>query len=320
MMTPAHCTFPAGFRFALSLTFDLEMCSNFPYWSSVWDHRKGALDDDTKRYVLKLADLARDAGVKFQWFLVGSGLEDADLGHLRRLVADGHAIGSHTYRHVNVKAQTIAQLQVVYQQDPSLAAGLTPTEAIRNELQMTTLQMKQRLGIAPRGFRTPGGFGNGLADVPAVQKLLLDEGFAYASSHYNFPARPELWQQAREAMTSRNPKPSLEGAELQRAQRASIESLQPYRYPGGLLELPMMGLSDVQSFRNYDLERETWLRLLEHGVEVAHERKLVLSVLLHPCVLAVRDPHAAAVRRLIARAQSLHGWIATNDEIAARCT
>ena len=44
--------------------------------------------------------------------------------------------------------------------------------------------MKQRLGIAPAGFRTPGGFSNGLDDREDLQQMLLDEGFSWVSSKY----------------------------------------------------------------------------------------------------------------------------------------
>lgn len=182
--------FPHHSTFCLSLTFDIEQCTNFPYWTCVWDHLKGAVDAATKRYVGKLADVADEAGVKFQWFVLGSSLEDEDVDYLQRLVADGHAIGNHTYRHVNVKAQTIEQLQITYRNDPSLAAGFdSPLDVMRHEIRQTNSVMRERLGVTPRGFRTPGGSSTGLRDVPEVQDLLRGEGFAYASAHYNYPVR-----------------------------------------------------------------------------------------------------------------------------------
>lgn len=92
--------------------------------------------------------------------------------------------------------------------------------------------------------------------------------------------------------------------------------MQPYRYPNGLLEIPMMGLSDIWAFRVLDLEREEWIRLLEYGVDVACERGLIFSVLMHPQVLASRDPHAATVRRVLARTQEKGGWVTTNDVLS----
>src|SRR5712692_7306404 len=93
-----------GAEFALSLTFDTEMCTNFPYWTAVWDHRKGALDEDSKTYVGKLCDVAKKYDARFHFFVLGKALEDPDLDYMKRVVDDGHAIGNHTYHHVNVKA------------------------------------------------------------------------------------------------------------------------------------------------------------------------------------------------------------------------
>ena len=97
--------FPNGAEFALSLTFDVEMCTNFPYWTSQWNHRKGAIDEDSKLYMGKMLDVAEKYGVKLQFFLVGTALEDPNIDYLIRMVAEGHAVDNHTYHHVNVKAQ-----------------------------------------------------------------------------------------------------------------------------------------------------------------------------------------------------------------------
>ena len=60
--------YPNGADFALSLTFDVEMCTNFPYWTSQWNHRKGAIDEDSKLYMGKMLDVAEKYGVKLQFF------------------------------------------------------------------------------------------------------------------------------------------------------------------------------------------------------------------------------------------------------------
>ena len=44
--------------------------------------------------------------------------------------------------------------------------------------------MRTRLGIKPAGFRTPGGFADGLNGRPDVQQMLLDCGFKWASCKY----------------------------------------------------------------------------------------------------------------------------------------
>ena len=78
----------------------------------------------------------------------------------------------------------------------------------------------------------------------------------------------------------------------------------------------MMGISDIWAFRVLDLEREEWIRLLELGVDRAAEQGLTFSILMHPQVLATRDPHGATARRVIERTLEQGGAIVTNDEVA----
>jgi hypothetical protein len=48
--------------------------------------------------------------------------------------------------------------------------------------------LKQRIGIAPAGFRNPGGFNDGLTDRPDLQSMLQKMGYKWVSSKY--PAHP----------------------------------------------------------------------------------------------------------------------------------
>ncbi|MBM3477055.1 MAG: hypothetical protein FJX75_27625 [Armatimonadetes bacterium] len=285
-----------------SLTFDIEMCTNFPYWTDVWDHRKGAIDEQTRLHIGKLADVAQTLGVRFQWFVLGAAVEADDIEYLQRLVAEGHAVGNHTYHHANVKAQRFEDLQVVYNQDPArLQGAATPFDVIADEISSTSDLIEHRLGVRPKGFRTPGGFGNGLQDAPAVQDLLKQHGFAYCSSHYDCPLPTE--------------KP-FEWRVMEQGVGESLRNLQPYRYPNGLLELPMAGISDIHAYRVRDLDRGEFTRLLEHGVEVAARDDLAFSILMHPAVQAGRDPHGETVKRVVDRTIAKGGAVVTNDEIA----
>ncbi len=302
--------FPDDAPGCLSLTFDIEMCTNFPYWSCVWDHCKGSVDEETRRYVMKLADIAAEHHVPFQWFVLGSSLEEGDLAYLRRLVRDGHALGNHTYRHVCIWAESWEGLQVTYRNNPSLAAGFaTPLDAIRHELRTTNAVMQRQFGVTPRGFRSPGGFESGLHNSRSLQELFREEQFAYVSTQYqnhlpvSADSGPLLPKPARNKLTD--------------GVRWSVTHSQPCRYANGLLEIPMMGISDVHAFRNLDLEREEWIRALESGLDLACEQGLVFSVVTHPAVMACRDPHAETVRRLLTRARQNRAWVATNDQIAA---
>ncbi len=295
--------YPNGAQFCLSLTFDVEMCTNFPYWTSVWDHRKGAIDADCKHYIQKLNAVAAKYGVKLHYFLVGSALEDPDLDYLRAGVEAGHAFGNHTYTHVNVRAQDIPQLQVTYKAAPWRALGRSALTCIRDELRQTSSAMRKALGVDPVGFRTPGGFVDGLHAVPDVQDLLRDEGFGYASSHFRFPVDPTQKRPPRER--------------LEAAMRESLDTLQPYRYPNGLPELPPTGITDIWGFRYLNLDRWEFINLLKHGIDHAHENGQVLTMTFHPPVLAARDPHCDVLETVLPYALEKSGgcWVATNDEV-----
>ena len=101
---------------------------------------------------------------------------------------------------------------------------------------MTTVAMKQRLGVAPDGFRTPGGFADGLDPRPDLQKMLLDLGFTWVSSKY--PAHERGKEHER-------PTPDVFASII-----AAQAKAQPYVYPSGLIEVPMNPISDVTAFRS----------------------------------------------------------------------
>ena len=125
-----------------------------------------------------MSEIAKSYGVKLQFFLVGSALEDPDIDYLKQLVDDGHAIDNHTYTHVNVKAKTIDGLQEVYANAPWRAAGLSPLEVIRREVRQTNEAIEEKLGERPRvpdAGRFAGGARNGCRrqDVPRTKAFRL---------------------------------------------------------------------------------------------------------------------------------------------------
>ena len=297
--------FPNGAEFCLSLRPAVEMCTNFPYWTSQWNHLKGALDEDSKQYVLKMHEVARSYGAPLYFLLVGSSLEDPDIDYLEQLVAAGHEVGNHTYTHLNVKAKTTESLQVVYANAPWRAHGRTPLQCIHDEVCATSAAIRERLGVIVTGFGTPGAFSTGLNDVPEIQSILKEEGFTHVTSHYLHPApRGEK-------------RPPLE--QLENAMRKNIDKLQPYRYPNGLWEIAPMALTDIAAFRVLDLDRWEYVRLLKAAIDHAHERRYILSFAFHPPALAARDPHCDVLDTVIRYAQGKLGgcWIATNSEIAS---
>jgi peptidoglycan/xylan/chitin deacetylase (PgdA/CDA1 family) len=269
----------------IAITLDLEMSRNFPTREQThWDYEKGNLNAETKRYALEAGRRVKAQGGVLHYFLVGRVLEQEDVGWLEEIHRGGHPVGNHTYDHVNVKATTAEEIQFRFRRAPWLIEGKTPAEVIRENVRITSAAMKARLGVTPKGFRTPGGFTNGLADRPDVRRMLLDLGYDWVSSQY--PAHPV--GHAGEKPTAA----TLEG--IVRAQQAA----QPFRYPDGLVEVPMSPISDVTAFRTGRWELEWFLEAVRRGVEWAIEHRAVYDFLAHPSCLYVTDPHFRTIEMI----------------------
>jgi len=269
-------------RALIAITFDLEMSRNFPTWDQThWDYEKGNLNAETKRYTVEACRRVRARGGVLHCFMLGRTLEQADVSWLREIVKTGHPIGNHTYDHVNVLATRSEDIQYRFQRAPWLIAGQPPRQVIAENVRMTAAAMRARLGIAPAGFRTPGGFANGLADRPDVRQMLRDQGYRWVSSKY--PAHP---------MSEPQREPSaavLDG--IVKAQAAA----QPFAYPDGLIEIPMSPVSDINAFRTGRWRLEWFLRAVRLAVEWAIECRAVFDFLAHPSCLYVVDPEFRAV-------------------------
>lgn len=267
------------------ITLDLEMARNFPTWEQThWDYEKGNLDEATKRYAVEVARRVKAHGGVVHFFLVGRALEQENVEWLKQLLADGHRVGNHTYDHVNVKAAKAADIQFRFQRAPWLIAGKEPAAVIRENIQLCSQAMKARLGITPHGFRTPGGFGNGLADVPQARQMLRELGFTWCSSKY--PGH---------AVTKAGEEP--DAAVVESIVRAQAEA-QPFRYPDGLVEIPMSPISDIGAFRTGRWKLEWFLRVTRAAVEHCIERGLVFDFLAHPSCLGVVDPECRTVEMI----------------------
>ncbi len=276
----------ANFRHAkkakVAITLDLEMARNFPTWESThWDYEKGNLNEEAKAYSLEAARRVKKAGGVIHFFVVGRVFEQPDVHWLERIVEMGHPIGNHTYDHVNVTATKKEDLQYRFKRSPWLLRGLSIEEAIRENIQWTTVAMKERLGIAPKGFRTPGGFADGLKNHPNIRALLLDLGYTWISSLY--PAHP-------------NTVPLQEPTqEILAGIVAAQAQAQPFRYSDGLIEVPMSPISDVGAFRNGRWSLPSFLQALEQSVHRTIDRGEVFDFLAHPSVLYVADPEFRAI-------------------------
>ena len=273
--TPADAPAPKVARIAVTL--DLEMSREYPQRGMrEWDYRKGELDQATKEYATEAARIIKSYGGKLHFFLVGQVLEQADITWLTDLASAGHPIGNHTYDHVNLLAQSPEDTQFRFRRAPWLVRGKSVEQILRENILMTREALQTRAQITDRGFRTPGGFYDGLAKRPDLQNLLRELGFTWASSKYPaHPTGPPKTEPTEEIYTG-----------IVQAQRQA----QPFVYPNGLIEIPMRPISDVKAFRSNFWQREWFLRAIDEAISWAIAEKAVFDFLAHPSCMVIEDP------------------------------
>jgi hypothetical protein len=266
----------------VAVTLDLEMSRNFPTWEAThWDYEKGNLNNETKRYAAEAARRVKAAGGVMHFFAVGRVFEQADVQWLKEIAAAGHRIGNHTYDHINVTARRPEQLQFRFQRSPWLLRGMSTPEAIRENIVLCSRAIESRLGVQPIGFRTPGGFAEGLQQHADIRALLLELGFDWVSSLYPRHLNSEPMQ---------NP-----SAQVLANIVAAQEKAQPFVYPDGLVEVPMSPISDIGAFRTGRWKLEWFLEAIRQGVQWAIERRAVFDFLAHPSCLYVVDPEFRSI-------------------------
>ncbi len=274
---------PPDDRALIAVTLDLEMSRNFPTWDQVhWDYHKGNLDTPTKRYAVEVCRRVRDLGGRIHLFAVGQVFEQDSVDWLRQLARDGHPVGNHTYDHVNILARERDELQFRFRRWPWLMMGRTVQRVITDQIRMTDEAIALRLETKTRGFRSPGGFGSGLAERPDVQKLLQELGFTWVSTQY----------------------PGVKGIEEGTAPTPAVfEAIarsqafcQPHVYRGGLVEVPMSTVSDIHAFRTGRWRLADYLRALETALDWVIKNRAVFDWLAHPSCLVVTDPDFQALR------------------------
>jgi peptidoglycan/xylan/chitin deacetylase (PgdA/CDA1 family) len=291
----------------IAVTLDLEMSRNFPTWETThWDFEKGNLNEETKRYAVEAARRVKERGGRIHFFALGRTLEQVNVDWLKEIAAVGHSIGNHTYDHVNVKATKPADIQFRFQRSPWLIAGREPPEVIRENIRLTNAALKSRLGIDAAGFRTPGGFGPGLADREDVQKMLLDLGFKWVSSKYpgHMNSRP-----------MEEPSNEVIGSIV-----AVQKDAQPFAYSSGLVEVPMSPISDIGAFRTGRWKLEWFLRAIRASAVWVIENRACFDFLAHPSCLYAVDPTFRAIDLLCDLVEQSAGRakLATLDELATR--
>jgi hypothetical protein len=166
-----------------------------------------------------------------------------------------------------------------------LIDGKSPADVISGNIRLAETALKRRLGIVPNGFRTPGGFANGLADRPDLQSLLLKMGYTWVSSQYPSHAIADT-------SGARPDEKVMSG--IISAQREA----QPFVYPSGLVEVPMSPISDVTAFRTGRWPLEAFLGAIRSGVAWAIEQKSVYCFLGHPSCLVAVDPEFRAIETI----------------------
>jgi peptidoglycan/xylan/chitin deacetylase (PgdA/CDA1 family) len=261
----------------IAITLDLEMSRHYPKWDIMhWDYEKGNLNEATKEYTVEACRRVKAKGGVLQSFVVGQVFEQVNVDWLKEIVAAGHPVANHTYDHVNVWATKTENLQFRFRRAPWLIHGKTPRDVIMENIRLTNMAMKTRIGVSPVGFRTPGGSGSGLIGRADVQQMMLDSGFTWVSSMAKgVSVKPE--------------NPTEE--DFQRVADAQKDS-QPFVYPSGLIEIPMSPLGDVASFRRKEKKwvLDDFLQMVERNVQWAIEHRGVFDLLGHPSIMYVEDP------------------------------
>jgi peptidoglycan/xylan/chitin deacetylase (PgdA/CDA1 family) len=269
----------------VAITMDLEMSRDYPQRGMrEWDYEKGNLDEATKRYAVRAAHVVQQYGGKIHFFLVGRVLEQPDVDWLKELIKNGHPIGNHTYDHVNLMARSLEELQYRFQRAPWLIRGRSVEEVIRQNIEMTTDAMHTRLGIIPSGFRTPGGFADGLRHRPDLRAMLRELGFRWCSSLY--PAH---------RMTQPGQAPD---EEYWKNLPAAWLQAQPFRYEDGLVEVPMSPVSDVTAFRSQRWSLPLFLKVTRLALEWTIREQGVFDFLCHPSCLVVEDPQCEVLHTI----------------------
>lgn len=270
----------------IAITLDLEMARNFPKWEDThWDYEKGNLNEAAKDYVVKACRRVKERGGVIHTFVVGQVLEQENVDWLKEIAREGHPIGNHTYDHVYLLAKNPDEIQYRFHRAPWLIRGRSVAEVLRENIRMTNVALRERIGVEAKGFRTPGGFANGLAGREDLQHMLLDLGFTWVSGKYPAHAGMEDLHG-----TGRTPTKLAYDSIL-----AAQSEAQPFLYPTGLIEVPMSPISDIGAFRNGRWQLDDFLEAVRRAVGWVIERRAVFDFLSHPSCLGFVDTQFKAI-------------------------
>lgn len=151
-------------------------------WSGDTTSRKVALtfdDGPHHQNTGRILDLLGEAGARATFFIVGRHLETCGSEGerlLRRMRAEGHEIGNHSYSHANVSRLSLAKLRI--------------------EVERTQALVERVTGEKPALFRPPGG-GMDFATVRSLAGTGL-RGIVMWSidpSDWTDPGREKIWRE-----------------------------------------------------------------------------------------------------------------------------
>jgi len=278
----------------IAITLDLEMSRHFPAWEDThWDYEKGNLDEPTKRYAVEAARRVKAHGGRIHFFALGRTMEQPSVEWLKGIAAEGHPIGNHTYDHVYVLAQKPEDIQFRFQRAPWLIAGRDVSEVIAENIRLGEIAIRDRVGIPVQGFRTPGGFYNGISERADLQQLLLAQGYKWVSSRYPQHKSTQPGEPVTEEVF----------ADIVRSQ----QDAQPFVYPTGLIEIPMSPISDVGALRSGRWKLDDFLTAIRRAVTWTIDNGKVFDFLAHPSCLVVADPKFQAIELLCELVDNSHG-------------
>jgi hypothetical protein len=271
----------------IAITLDLEMARNFPHWEDTnWDYEKGNLNQAAKDYAVNACNRVKKRGGVIHTFCVGQVLEQPNIDWLKAIAAEGHPIGNHTYDHVYLLAKKPVEIQYKFSRAPWLIRDRPVAEVLRENIRLTNVALKERLGVQANGFRTPGGFVTALHGREDLQKMLLDLGFNWISCKYPAHAGMEDLVAVRKASPSDAAYANIVAAQSE---------AQPFLYSTGLLDIPMSPISDVGAFRNGRWQLEQFLKAIRLAMDWVIDRRAVFDFLCHPSVIGVMDPNFKAI-------------------------
>ena len=110
-------------------------------------------DDGTSARTDEVLDILKEQGVKATFFVTGKTGE-ADVARLKRIVAEGHTVGMHTYTH---------NYRQIY----------ASVEAFLEDMNNIFTFVREKTGVTPTVFRFPGGSINGYNQ--GIYQQLLSE-------------------------------------------------------------------------------------------------------------------------------------------------